>query len=126
RLGKRLGARCSRRLFCVTRTLRIEKIRRPGGTRGLLRRGGCRRQPERRSILEMGRVEITTLERVDGTISRWRAATKPGEIFRQPNLARTWRELGKHGRELFYEGEFAQKIVGTSDAGGGYLTASDL
>jgi gamma-glutamyltranspeptidase/glutathione hydrolase len=51
---------------------------------------------------------------------------KPGEIFRQPNLARTWRELGKHGRELFYEGEFAQKIVGTSDAGGGYLTASDL
>ena len=26
---------------------------------------------------------------------------KPGEIFRQPKLARTWRELGKHGRQLF-------------------------
>ena len=51
---------------------------------------------------------------------------KPGEIFRQPKLARTWRELGKHGRQLFYEGEFAQKIVAASDAGGGYLTASDL
>ena len=51
---------------------------------------------------------------------------KPGEIFRQPNLARTWRELGKHGRQLFYKGEFAQKIVAASDAGGGYLTASDL
>ena len=51
---------------------------------------------------------------------------KPGEIFRQPNLARTWRELGKHGRQPFYEGEFAQKIVIASDAGGGYLTASDL
>ena len=51
---------------------------------------------------------------------------KPGEIFRQPKLARTWRELGKHGRELFYEGEFAQKIVAASDAGGGYLTTSDL
>ena len=51
---------------------------------------------------------------------------KPGEIFRQPKLARTWRELGKHGRQLFYEGEFAQKIVAASDAGGGYLTTSDL
>ena len=51
---------------------------------------------------------------------------KPGEIFRQPKLARTWRELGKHGRQLFYEGEFAQKIVTASDAGGGYLTTSDL
>ena len=46
------------------------------GTRGLLRRGGRRCQPEGRSILEMGRIEITTLERVDGTIPRWRAATE--------------------------------------------------
>ncbi|HEY5953073.1 MAG TPA: gamma-glutamyltransferase, partial [Terrimicrobiaceae bacterium] len=51
---------------------------------------------------------------------------KPGEIFRQPNLARTWRTLAKHGREAFYEGELAQKIVAASDAGGGYLQASDL
>jgi gamma-glutamyltranspeptidase/glutathione hydrolase len=51
---------------------------------------------------------------------------KPGEIFRQPNLARTWRALGKHGREAFYQGELAQKIVAASDAGGGYLKASDL
>ena len=51
---------------------------------------------------------------------------KAGEIFRQPNLARTWRELGKHGRDLFYEGELARQIVAASDAGGGYLTASDL
>lgn len=51
---------------------------------------------------------------------------KPGEIFRQPNLARTWRDLGTHAREMFYEGELAQKIVAASDAGGGYLAASDL
>ena len=51
---------------------------------------------------------------------------KPGEIFRQLKLARRWRELGKHGRQLFYGGEFAQKIVAASDAGDGYLTASDL
>jgi gamma-glutamyltranspeptidase / glutathione hydrolase len=51
---------------------------------------------------------------------------RPGETFRQPNLARTWRELGKYGRDLFYEGELARQIVAASDAGGGYLTASDL
>jgi gamma-glutamyltranspeptidase / glutathione hydrolase len=51
---------------------------------------------------------------------------KAGEIFRQPNLARTWRQLGKHGRDPFYEGDLARKIVAASDAGGGYLTASDL
>jgi gamma-glutamyltranspeptidase/glutathione hydrolase len=49
-----------------------------------------------------------------------------GEIFRQPNLARTWRELGKHGRDLFYEGDLARRIMAASDAGGGYLAASDL
>jgi gamma-glutamyltranspeptidase/glutathione hydrolase len=32
----------------------------------------------------------------------------------------------KHGRDLFYEGELARQIVAASDAGGGYLTASDL
>ena len=51
---------------------------------------------------------------------------KPGEIFRQPNLARTWRELGKRGRDHFYEGELARKIVAASVAGGGHLTLSDL
>jgi gamma-glutamyltranspeptidase/glutathione hydrolase len=51
---------------------------------------------------------------------------KPGEIFRQPNLARTWRELAKRGRDHFYEGELARKIVAASVAGGGHLTLSDL
>ena len=50
---------------------------------------------------------------------------KPGEIFRQPNLARTWRELGKHGRDYYYAGELARKIVAASDAGGGYLKLPD-
>jgi gamma-glutamyltranspeptidase/glutathione hydrolase len=53
-------------------------------------------------------------------------APKPGEIFRQPNLARTWRELGRHGRDYFYAGDLARKIVAASDAGGGFLTPADL
>lgn len=51
---------------------------------------------------------------------------KPGQIFRQPHLAKTWRELGKHGRDYYYLGDLARKIVAASDAGGGYLTLPDL
>jgi gamma-glutamyltranspeptidase / glutathione hydrolase len=51
---------------------------------------------------------------------------QPGQVFRQPNLARTWRELGKHGRDYFYAGDLACKIVAASDAGGGCLKMSDL
>ena len=53
-------------------------------------------------------------------------APRPGEIFRQRNLARTWRELGKNGRDYYYAGDLARKIVGASDAGGGYLKLPDL
>ena len=62
--------------FALHERFGSKRFRGSGGTRGLLRRGGCRGQPESRSILEMGRIEITTLERVDGTIPRWRAATQ--------------------------------------------------
>ena len=34
---------------------------------------------------------------------------KPGQIFRQPSLARSWRELGKHGRELFTKANWHEK-----------------
>jgi gamma-glutamyltranspeptidase/glutathione hydrolase len=53
-------------------------------------------------------------------------APKPGEIFRQPNLARTWRALGKHGRNFYYTGDLARKIVAASNVGGGYLELHDL
>ena len=58
--------------------------------------------------------------------SRQGKAPKPGEIFRQPNLARTWRNLSKHGRDYYYSGELARKIVAASDSGGGYLKLPDL
>jgi gamma-glutamyltranspeptidase/glutathione hydrolase len=51
---------------------------------------------------------------------------KPGEIFRQRNLARTWREQGTRGRDHFYEGELARRIVAASDAGGGHLKLPDI
>ncbi len=53
-------------------------------------------------------------------------APRPGEIFRQRNLAKTWRALGKHGRDFYYTGDLARKIVAASDAGGGHLKLPDL
>jgi gamma-glutamyltranspeptidase/glutathione hydrolase len=53
-------------------------------------------------------------------------APRPGKIFRQRNLAKTWRALGKHGRDLYYTGDLAHKIVAASDAGGGHLKLPDL
>lgn len=50
----------------------------------------------------------------------------PGQIFRQPLLATTWRKIARRGRDYFYEGKLAEKIVAASEAGGGYLTLKDL
>jgi gamma-glutamyltranspeptidase / glutathione hydrolase len=48
------------------------------------------------------------------------------DIFRNPDLARTFRLLQAQGREVFYKGEIAQAIVAKSRALGGTLTAEDL
>jgi gamma-glutamyltranspeptidase / glutathione hydrolase len=49
-----------------------------------------------------------------------------GQIFRNPNLAKTFRLLQQHGRDAFYKGEIAQAIVAKSTALGGSMTLEDL
>ena len=49
-----------------------------------------------------------------------------GEGFQLPALARTLREIGAHGRSVFYEGRLACAVVGTLDRLGGLLSAEDL
>ena len=49
-----------------------------------------------------------------------------GELFRNPALAWTYRQIAAQGREAFYRGEVAQKILATSAGHGGTLTAADL
>ena len=49
-----------------------------------------------------------------------------GEVFRSPDIARTFRLLGDEGRDAFYKGEIARKIVATSDELGGFLTLADF
>jgi gamma-glutamyltranspeptidase/glutathione hydrolase len=51
---------------------------------------------------------------------------KPGQIFRNPELAKTFRLLQAHGADVFYKGEIAKAIVAKSDALGGTMTLKDL
>jgi gamma-glutamyltranspeptidase/glutathione hydrolase len=50
----------------------------------------------------------------------------PGQIFRNPDLARTFRLLQAHGADVFYKGEIAHAIVAKSKALGGTMTVEDL
>jgi gamma-glutamyltranspeptidase/glutathione hydrolase len=53
-------------------------------------------------------------------------APKPGEIFYQPNLAKTLRLIAEGGRDAFYRGEIAEKIVKFSDENRGLFTMQDF
>ena len=53
-------------------------------------------------------------------------APRPGEVFRQPNLARTLRILAEGGRDAFYKGPIARAIVDYMKANGGFITMEDL
>ena len=48
------------------------------------------------------------------------------DVFRNPDLAHTFRLLQAQGRDVFYKGEIAQAIVAKSHALGGTMTLDDL
>ena len=54
------------------------------------------------------------------------ASPKPGQIFKNADLARTFRLLQKQGADAFYKGEIARAIVAKSKALGGTMTDEDL
>lgn len=58
---------------------------------------------------------------VDGT-----RAPKAGEVFRNPDLAASFRRVAEHGRDGFYTGPIADAIVKAIAEGGGTMTAADL
>jgi gamma-glutamyltranspeptidase/glutathione hydrolase len=49
-----------------------------------------------------------------------------GEVFRNPNLARSLRAIADQGRDAFYKGDIARLILDCSRQHGGTLTADDL
>jgi gamma-glutamyltranspeptidase/glutathione hydrolase len=63
------------------------------------------------------------------SVKVWYVNGKPpvaGEIFRNPDLARTFRLLQAQGADAFYRGEIARAIVAKSQALGGTMTLQDL
>ena len=50
----------------------------------------------------------------------------PGQIFKNPDLARTLRLLQSKGGDAFYTGEIARALVAKSNALGGSMTLEDL
>ena len=49
-----------------------------------------------------------------------------GQLFRNPDLARTLTRIGERGRAGFYQGETAEAIVAISEELGGTMTLDDL
>lgn len=52
--------------------------------------------------------------------------TKPGEIWKQPALAKTLETIRDKGKDGFYKGEVAQKIADFMQQNGGIITLKDL
>ncbi|HSH20417.1 MAG TPA: gamma-glutamyltransferase, partial [Draconibacterium sp.] len=53
-------------------------------------------------------------------------APAKGEIFKNPFLANTLELIGKEGRDVFYKGEIAEKIVTYLKEQGGFFTMKDF
>ncbi len=49
-----------------------------------------------------------------------------GELFKNPGLAKTYEAIARGGRDAFYRGDIASRIVAFSEANGGYFTMRDF
>ena len=53
-------------------------------------------------------------------------APLPGDVFRNPRLAATYEVVAAGGRDAFYRGDIARRIVAFSEGNGGYFTLADF
>lgn len=53
-------------------------------------------------------------------------APQAGEIFKNPNLAKTYRLIAEQGRDAFYRGRIARKIVEFSEKNQGHFSLDDF
>jgi len=73
---------------------------------------------------EVGKLQKSTAASTNYLVNG--RAPRAGEIFRQPNLARTLRTLATGGRDAFYKGEIARAITDYFQKNGGFITMDDL
>jgi gamma-glutamyltranspeptidase/glutathione hydrolase len=55
-----------------------------------------------------------------------RRAPRTGELFKNPLLAESYRTIAREGRDAFYKGEIAKKLVAFSEKKGGLFSMEDL
>ena len=53
-------------------------------------------------------------------------ARSAGDVFKNPNLARSYRLLAEKGRDAFYKGSIARAIVAFSEKNGGLFSLKDF
>lgn len=69
---------------------------------------------------------IEELENARKTYAPGGRTPREGEVFRNPDLARTYREIARGGRDAFYEGRIAETIERYFRRIGGWMTKADL
>jgi gamma-glutamyltranspeptidase/glutathione hydrolase len=53
-------------------------------------------------------------------------APRASEVFKNPNLGQSYREIARNGRDAFYQGRIAREIVAFSEKNGGLFTLKDF
>ncbi len=69
---------------------------------------------------------VPVLESYEGFRETFAPAPKAGEVFRNPNLARTLERIAEQGRDAFYEGDIARTIDAFMKRVGGFLSYRDM
>ncbi len=66
------------------------------------------------------------IEEIDNARAVWGEGAGIGQVFRNPQLARTYRMIAEGGRDAFYDGEIARTIDTYFRRIGGWLTRDDM
>ncbi len=53
-------------------------------------------------------------------------APRAGDVFKNPNLAASYRQISEHGRDAFYRGNISEQILAFSDSVGGLFSKKDF
>ena len=73
--------------------------------------------------------EVDLLRTDDAATSLYLPNDRPpkvGDIFKNPDLAASLTQIAEHGRDAFYKGEIAKKILDAEQRHNGTMTAQDL
>jgi len=85
--------------------------------------------PVTQTIAHYWRLSVPRLSKYPGFTEQFTIegrAPGEGQLFANPNLARTLKRIAEGGREVFYEGAIAEELGAWMAAHDGFLTAEDM